>query len=213
MTFESLRHPNIVTYIGACTKEESKLCVLQELCSQGSLSLYLFSKSLGESLSKRLEIAIGIALGMEYLHSFVPPLLHRDLCPEHILIDEFGTPKIANFSLSRLKADKMTIRVGSARYMAPEVILSETYTEKADVYSFGVILWEVITKQKPFEYLADNQIILEVGAKKRTLKIPEDCHRAIGRLIQRCTDHEPTLRPIFKEIIFELRDFLKKIHP
>jgi serine/threonine protein kinase len=148
---ESLRHPNIVMFMGACTKSPGNLAIVLEFCKNNCLWALLQDLRIPLSWEKRLELAIGVAKGMQYLHSFNVPVLHRDLKSLNVLLDEYYTPKIADFGWTRLLADKMTLKVGTFQWMAPEVILTKTYTEKADIYSFGIILWEIASREPPFK--------------------------------------------------------------
>lgn len=88
---------------------------------------------------------------MHYLHSFKTPVLHRDLKSLNVLLDDHFIPKITDFGWTRLIAEKMTASVGTFQWMAPEVIRSKSYTEKADVYSFGIILWEIASREPPYK--------------------------------------------------------------
>ncbi len=148
---ESLRHPNIVMFMGACTKSPGNLAIVLEFCKNNCLWALLQDLRIPLSWEKRLELAIGVAKGMMYLHSFAVPVLHRDLKSLNVLLDEYYTPKIADFGWTRLLAEKMTLKVGTFQWMAPEVILTKTYTEKADVYSFGIILWEIASREPPYK--------------------------------------------------------------
>ena len=148
---ESLRHPNIVMFMGACTKSPGNLAIVLEFCKNNCLWALLQDLRIPLSWEKRYELAIGVAKGMQYLHSFSVPVLHRDLKSLNVLLDEYYTPKIADFGWTRLLAEKMTLKVGTFQWMAPEVIVSKHYTEKADVYSFGIILWEIASREPPFK--------------------------------------------------------------
>lgn len=146
---ESLRHPNIVLFYGACVKYPDLALVL-EFCERKSLMNLLADKSVPLSWMDKRRIALEIARGMNYLHSFQPPIIHRDLKSLNVLIDEHLRAKIGDFGWTRPKADKMTAKIGTFQWMAPEVITSESYSEKADVYSFGIILWEIATREPPY---------------------------------------------------------------
>ena len=86
---------------------------------------------------------IDIAKGMNYLHLFIPPIIHRDLKSLNILIDSSFRAKLADFGGTRQRADYMTNKIGTFQWMAPEVIQGNSYDELADVYSYGIILWEI----------------------------------------------------------------------
>lgn len=147
---ESLRHPNIVMFLGACTKFPNLGLVL-EYCPNKSLWNLLKNKNIILHWEDRRRLAIDIAKGMNYLHSFEIPVLHRDLKSLNILIDDSYRPKIADFGWTRLKADRMTEKIGTFQWMAPEVLKTNTYTEKADVFSFGIILWEMASREPPYK--------------------------------------------------------------
>lgn len=88
---------------------------------------------------------------MNYLHSFSIPIIHRDLKSLNILIDESYRAKLADFGWTRLMGKRMTRQIGTFQWMAPEVIIGENYSEKADVYSFGIILWEIASRDPPYK--------------------------------------------------------------
>jgi serine/threonine protein kinase len=103
-------------------------------------------------ISARVRMVQGIALGLAYLHSQQPaPILHRDLKSSNVLIDEAWNAKLADFGLARIKQENATMtRCGRPAWTAPEVVKRERYTEQADVYSLGVVMWEVATRKLPF---------------------------------------------------------------
>ncbi len=146
---ESLRHPNIVMFLGASTKFPHLALVL-EYCTHKSLWSVLHNPKIALPWDKRKRIALEIARGMNYLHLFKPPIMHRDLKSLNILIDDSFTAKIADFGWTRVKAKEMTEKIGTWQWMAPEVIDTRIYTEKADVYSYGIILWEIASRSPPY---------------------------------------------------------------
>lgn len=147
---ESLRHPNIVMFLGACTKFPN-LAIVLEYCPNKSLWSLLQHDNIILSWNERKRLSLEIARGMNYLHCFPTPIIHRDLKSLNILIDEAFRAKIADFGWTRLKSDRMTNRIGTFQWMAPEVINGEKYSEKADVFSYGIILWEIASREPPYK--------------------------------------------------------------
>ncbi len=148
-------------------------------------------------------VASGTARGMCYLHSGSPPVLHRDLKSANILLDESYTAKLADFGLSRLKAVRsgMTGNCGTVQWMAPEVLCSEDYAEPADVYSFGIILWEMLTQECPYEGMTPIQCALAVLNQNYRPEIPAWCPQSFRALIKDCVERDPKTRPTFPQIL------------
>ena len=94
--------------------------------------------------------------------------------------------------------------------MAPEVIRTKHYSEKADVYSYGIILWEIASREPPYKNMKGTYVILEVVNKNLRPAIPSKCPKSFARLIKRCWNKEPNLRPNFKDIIHELKALKSK---
>ena len=131
---KTLRHPNILLFLGAFSGHMGN-CILTEYMAEGSLFDLLKDKSKYLSDAQKIQLAKDIANGMLYLHSFNPPIIHRDLKSPNVLVDESGTAKVADFGVARFKAqdDKtMTTKQGTVAWMAPEVFEGQTYTELAD---------------------------------------------------------------------------------
>jgi serine/threonine protein kinase len=151
-------------------------------------------------------VARGAARGMAYLHSGNPPVLHRDLKSANILLDESYTAKVCDFGLSRLKAQEsnMTGNCGTVQWMAPEVLSNEAYNEKADVYSYGIICWELLTAECPFDGMTPIQCALAVLNRNDRPEIPKWCPPALQALIRSCVKKDPNLRPTFEQIIVTL---------
>jgi hypothetical protein len=148
-------------------------------------------------------VAAGTARGMCYLHSGNPPVLHRDLKSANILLDESYTAKLADFGLSRLKAVRsgMTGNCGTVQWMAPEVLCSEDYAEPADVYSFGIILWEMLTQECPYEGMTPIQCALAVLNQNHRPVIPGWCPQSFRALIKNCVERDPKSRPTFAQVL------------
>lgn len=137
---EAVRHPNIVMFLGACTKPPN-YSIVMEYCQKGSLWSLLQNTTIPLPWEERKRIAIEIARAVLYLHLCNPPILHRDLKSLNILLDENLHVKIADFGWTKTLDKYMTSKIGTYQWMAPEVIGSPNYSEKADVFSYSIILW------------------------------------------------------------------------
>ncbi|XP_051118129.1 probable serine/threonine-protein kinase PBL22 [Andrographis paniculata] len=159
-----LHHPNLVNLIGYCADGEQRLLVYQFM-PMGSLENHLFDLEPGRkplSWSTRLKIAVGAARGLEYLHCQTsPPVIYRDLKSSNILLDEDFNVKLSDFGLAKLgpvgdKTHVSTRVVGTYGYCAPEYAMSGKLTLKSDIYSFGVVLLELITGRKAIDFSRRN---------------------------------------------------------
>ena len=146
---EVIRHPNIVMFLGACT-QTPHLCIVLEYCSRGSLWSLLHDNHIKMSWEYRKKFALDIAKGVYYLHTNKQPILHRDLKSLNVLLDHALNCKLADFGWTRVIDKVMTSKIGTYQWMAPEVIRGYKYSEKADVFSFGIILWELATRKPPY---------------------------------------------------------------
>ncbi|KAI5578337.1 hypothetical protein BDE02_08G021400 [Populus trichocarpa] len=207
-----LRHPNIVLFMGAVTQPPN-LSIVMEYLSRGSLHKLLHMNDAASILDerRRLNMAYDVAKGMNYLHQFRPPIVHRDLKSLNLLVDSTYTVKICDFGLSRSKAKtyiSSTNAAGRPEWMAPEVLRNERSNEKSDVYSFGVILWELMTLQQPWRNLKQAQIIEAVGFMGQRLEIPSSVNPSVAALIDVCLDNEPSKRPPFSYIMETLQGLI-----
>ncbi|KAL0744251.1 hypothetical protein Bca4012_085764 [Brassica carinata] len=142
-----------------------------------------------------------------------PPIVHRDLKSSNLLVDKNWTVKVADFGLSRIKHETyLTSKSGKGtpQWMAPEVLRNESADEKSDIYSFGVVLWELATGKIPWETLNSMQVIGAVGFMNQRLEIPKDIDPRWISLIESCWHSDTKLRPTFQELMEELRDQQRK---
>ncbi|KAL3825805.1 hypothetical protein ACJIZ3_021834 [Penstemon smallii] len=208
-----LRHPNIVLFMGAVT-EPPNLSIVTEYLSRGSLYRLLHKPGAKEVLDerRRLSMAYDIAKGMNYLHKRNPPIVHRDLKSPNLLVDRKYTVKVCDFGLSRLKPNtylSSKSAAGTPEWMAPEVLRDEPSNEKSDLYSFGVILWEIATLQQPWGNLNPAQVVAAVGFKGKRLEIPRDVNPHVAAIIESCWAKEPWKRPSFASIMDSLKALIK----
>jgi len=146
---------------------------------------------------------------MAYLHA--QNILHRDIKSSNIMLTEGYNVKIGDFGLSKQswKNKQFPGRVGTTHWMAPEILRCEDYTEAADVYSYGTILWECLTGYIPYKNLSTTQIIGSVGYGG--IRLP--CNRSpLGRLARSCMSHDEYSRPSFPRIVAKL-SHIAKLNP
>jgi serine/threonine protein kinase len=227
--WSKLTHPCVVSLRGVSMRSGPERLMITEYMGAGSLKDVIQNPTYANVLAHNVnnikyKIARLIAEGMNYLHSYKPlPIIHRDLSSPNIFLDENLNAKIGDFGLSRFVSEngKMTVAVGSCVYMAPEVYRGENYNEKADVYSFGVICWEMWslsdpTQNTPAEMYASEVAIhnkrppFDVVFNKRTqsmiqFQVPEKWKY----LIENCWAADPARRPSFEQIIQFLDTHLK----
>ncbi|XP_073011432.1 serine/threonine-protein kinase STY46-like [Typha latifolia] len=205
-----VRHKNVVQFIGACTKAPS-LCIVTEFMSGGSVYDFLHKQKGVFKLPALLRVAIDVSKGMSYLHQ--NNIIHRDLKAANLLMDENEVVKVADFGVARVKAQSgvMTAETGTYRWMAPEVIEHKPYDHKADVFSFGIVLWELITGKIPYEYLTPLQAAVGVVQKGLRPTIPNNTRPKIANLLEKCWQQDPNERPDFSEILETLQRIAKEV--
>ena len=217
-SFILLHHPYLLLFFGVIA-EPKHLSIITEYCPGGNLHELLFKKKhIDLSWKLRKQFLLQIAIGMNFLHTNNPPILHRDLKSLNIFLTndmkkstDITDVKIADFGLS-IRYEKncnLTERVGTCLWMAPEVIKTQKYTTKADVYSYGIIMWEVCTREMPYDYCSRENILFRVSVKKERpnlTRLPSDTPKEFEELMQKCWEHDPNLRPEFDAIIEFIKD-------
>ncbi|ESQ41155.1 hypothetical protein EUTSA_v10012636mg [Eutrema salsugineum] len=202
-----LRHPNVVLFMGAVTRPPN-FSILTEFLPRGSLYRLLHRPNHQLDEKRRMRMALDVAKGMNYLHTSHPTVVHRDLKSPNLLVDKNWVVKVCDFGLSRMKhhtylSSKST--AGTPEWMAPEVLRNEPANEKCDVYSFGVILWELATSRIPWKGLNPMQVVGAVGFQNRRLEIPDDIDPTVAQIIRECWQMEPHLRPSFTQLMRSLK--------
>ncbi|PUZ61484.1 hypothetical protein GQ55_4G279400 [Panicum hallii var. hallii] len=208
-----LRHPNVVLFMGAVTRVPH-LSIVTEFLPRGSLFRLIHRPNNQLDERRRLRMALDVARGMNYLHNCTPVIVHRDLKSPNLLVDKNWVVKVCDFGLSRIKHNTFLSSrstAGTAEWMAPEVLRNEPSDEKCDVFSYGVILWELCTLLQPWEGMNPMQVVGAVGFQQRRLDIPGSVDPAVAEIIKRCWQTDPRLRPSFSEIMAALRPLLKNM--
>jgi len=193
-----LRHPNVLQVLGVCLDPP---CIVMEYLPKGSLFHLIHNPDVTLEWPVIQKIAVEICRGMAYLHGCTPPLIHRDLKPHNLLVDETWRVKVCDFGLSRfLEAKRDMTACGTPAYAAPEVLRNSAYSVSADVYSFAIVLWELVARQPLYPGMPPFQIIFTVGTQGTRPKIPPKCPLVIAQLIQDCWAEDPASRPSFVEL-------------
>ncbi|XP_053925263.1 mitogen-activated protein kinase kinase kinase 20 isoform X1 [Cuculus canorus] len=198
-----LSHKNIIQFYGAVI-EPPNYGIVTEYASAGSLFDYINSnKSEEMDMDHIMTWATDIAKGMHYLHMEAPvKVIHRDLKSRNVVIAADGVLKICDFGASRFHSHTTHMSlVGTFPWMAPEVIQSLPVSETCDTYSYGVVLWEMLTREVPFKGLEGLQVAWLVVEKNERLTIPSSCPRSFAELMHQCWDADSKKRPSFKQII------------
>lgn len=213
-----LQHPCIVNLKGFSL--HPTMAMVMELLKEGDLNGYINNDKENNPLGwdLRLRIAWDIAKGLAFLHSTNPPLLHRDIKSPNILLASRDpkadvVAKIADFGLTgHIFTDKFAAQKARERevvnpvWLAPEVMREQPYGTAADVYPYGIILWELYARDHPFdefkyEFMTDLENAIKEGVRPT---IPDDCPSDYADFIRLCWDSDPLKRPSFKTIVEEL---------
>jgi len=209
---KALRHPNILQFLGFISDAEA-FGIVTEFMELGSL--YDILKKVRNNKSPPIEdqikmkILSDIARGMHYLHSHEPKILHRDLKSMNVLVSSSYQAKLADMGLSRIVTRRGSMSmsiVGTPHWAAPEIVNKLKYSEKADIWSYGVIVWETVTHQRPYAGLKRQEVISR-GRKGLSPVIPLNCPPFFKELMGSCFQNasfRPSFQIILKDITLEL---------
>ncbi|KAK7493562.1 hypothetical protein BaRGS_00015273 [Batillaria attramentaria] len=211
--FWLLDHINIAALRGVCLQPPN-LCLVMEYAAGGSLNRVLNGRRIPPDIL--VDWALQIANGMHYLHELAPlTLIHRDLKSSNILLKEKvdcddlskKTLKITDFGLAR-EVEKTTrmSAAGTYAWMAPEVIKSSRFSKSSDIWSYGVVLWELLTGETPYKGIDALGVAYGVAINKLTLPIPSTCPSMFSKLMSDCWAQESHERPTFLDIIKRLEE-------
>ena len=230
-----LRHEHIVRFVGACV-EQGRMAILFELCPNTLHQMLYDEPASPPAPAQLLRLLQQVALGVYYLHCFAPPVLHLDLKSANVLIDAHGVAKVCDFGMSRVLAaggdsegegasrrpnepaptppdlpprppsHSTQPALGSPQWAAPELLRGEECAEAADVYSFGILVYEAVARQLPYAGLTLDATIVGVvtGMLPRpalTEREREGWPPAVPALMGRCTVESPAARPPFSAVL------------
>ena len=217
-----VKHPTIICFKGYSPIDfdgKRNITILMDYMKGGSLSELISLEGRGLSPknydnTKRQIILIGISRGMKHLHQL--HIIHRDLKPENILLDDDLQPRITDFGLSKFfdplsSVNQSVSETGTAPYMAPEVIQSDRFNTKADVYAFGILMNEVLSGKRAYSDLLNGskKKINIFSLKQKVCKglrpnIDPNMKKGLKKMIEHCLSENPKERPSFSEIFNKL---------
>jgi len=212
----TIQSPFIVFFFGAVL--EPKLCMVMELCELGSLYHVMNDPKIEFDWPRSLSICRQMVKGVDCLHTHSPQILHRDFKSLNIMVNSRLQCKVGDFGLSRFNTDTQKETLGKMRgtfaYCAPEVYRGEPFSTKADIFSIGIVLWEVIVRcikkeyERPYQEFPnlafDFQIIIQTAKKGLRPTIPPTTPPKFANLIKACWSPEVASRPSCTEIITAL---------
>lgn len=210
-------HGWIFTAIGSFPSvTPPQLSIVMEYCELGTLR-ELLDREKDLTLAKRIILAVEAARGLYRLHhSETPSELHRNISSTSFLVTKDYNVKLAGFELSKTQTSisrqtrgKAAERVSSAAYISPQRLenVYNKYDIKAEIYSFGIVLWEIATGKSPFEGCDSKKIYQLVAESRHREPVGEDCPSELQEIIDDCRAYEPSRRPSVKEILKRLSSF------
>ncbi|RHY29809.1 hypothetical protein DYB32_009317 [Aphanomyces invadans] len=217
-----IQHPNIVTFLGFNLSPQNGLVCVSEFMEHGTLRILLDSPKTSAALSWRydkIKFAIEICEALAYMHGQKPPLIHRNIKAGKILLSHTFMAKLSGFGLSRVRIfeDEMTAKIGDIEWSAPELLVDgEDYTEKVDVYSFGIVLTELDTRALPFAevkstlHATDFTNALVTGSIRP--KLSTDCPTVISQIVRHCLQQDPHIRPTSAKVLQMLKEAKTQLH-
>uniref|UniRef100_H3GMR2 Protein kinase domain-containing protein n=1 Tax=Phytophthora ramorum TaxID=164328 RepID=H3GMR2_PHYRM len=224
----SMDHPHIVTFVGVAWDSLSDLCVVLEFMDGGDLrsllNQYEATKHPVGIDREKATIALHVCHALTYLHSLIPPIIHRDLKSRNILLNQAKEAKVTDFGISRERLDQtMTAGVGTSLWMAPEVMLGEQYGVKADIFSFGVVLSELDVHTLPYSQakqrsldtngrkMADATLLQKITAGEVHVEFSASNPKALVELGYACVSVDPADRPSSAEALYRLQVILQEL--
>ncbi|XP_028270238.1 mixed lineage kinase domain-like protein [Parambassis ranga] len=206
-TMKQFQSPNILRMYGICIEDERdarpipQFLIIVDYCEKGSLRQVLDSECLSWTMKARM--CLDAARGLYRLHQTEEKSkVHGCINSSKFLVDKDYKVKLAGFELSKTESslrrttkDKTEIR--SLCYSSPNMLssLNNIYSKECEIYSFGIVLWEVATRKKPFDGLTDEEILQKVGQENYKEDLPDDCPEALGQLINECRAYDGFQRP------------------
>jgi serine/threonine protein kinase len=206
-------HQNVVHLFGICIHKDHYYIVMEFLKGGDLLSMLRRAarrRPLNEQ--QRIRIALSIASGMLHLHA--ENILHRDLAARNVLLSRDGDIRISDFGMSHQAAadaeSRIAAEVGPIRWMSPESLAKGVYSAKTDIFSFGILLWEIMSDGKiPMDDVPLKELALKRRDDNMIPELPENASPVLASLYKQCCAKKPNDRPTFKAVVKSLSDYLQ----
>jgi serine/threonine protein kinase len=209
----NLQHQNLIQVYAICTATDSAFFVT-EFMKYGNLTEYLSGDGKGTTISQLINMSLQIAAGMAYLE--IKDIIHRNLAAKNVMVGEDFMCKLADFGLAINKHTKVDIySLGTKRkfpikWTAPEAAMYLKFSTKSDVWSFGILLWEIITYGRfPYPDMTNAEVLSSVEKGYRLLR-PVNCPDNLFSIMKECWSQDPNIRPTFEALTMKLDNLVKE---
>ncbi|XP_075884822.1 mixed lineage kinase domain-like protein [Nelusetta ayraudi] len=224
-TMKRFESPNILRMFGICVQDEDgpnpHFLIVMEYCEKGSLREVLKSSDCKLPWTRKAKMCLGAALGLYRLHQTgQEPKVHGCINSSKFLVSKGYTIKLGGFELPKtelsLKSNRSKEEVRSVCYTSPQKLanIHSKYTNESDIYSFGIVMWEIAAREKPFKDLKDMEILEKVNNKEQcTVKepLPDDCPKELEQLINDCRAYSDFERPSAGVLVDKLRSLVAQL--
>lgn len=198
---KKLHHPNLVQLMAVCSREQP-VYIITELMENGDLLNYLRQDKVGQ-VDILIDMAVQVCTGMQYLET--KNFIHRDLAARNVLVGKDSIVKVADFGMSKVVTNtEYKAQEGAkfpVKWAAPEVAQSSKFSTKSDVWSFGILLWEIMSKGcVPYPGMNNTEVLREVNHRGYRMQAPAGCSPSVHRVMLDCWEHSPDNRPHFVDV-------------
>eukprot|EP00301_Raphidiophrys_heterophryoidea_P003332 c11508_g2_i1.p1 GENE.c11508_g2_i1~~c11508_g2_i1.p1 ORF type:complete len:675 (-),score=178.75 c11508_g2_i1:33-2057(-) len=218
--YERLRHVRVMQLVGVCVRPPD-VCMVCELCES---SLHTHIHSLPLNVHTKMKLSVQVCEAVMFIHTLCPPLIHRDIKSHNFLITSTGDCKLSDFGTSKefhehsstatTRERAMTKMIGSLHWMSPEVLSgSDHYDLKADIFSLGIVIWEIWAQEDPYQHIVEKRVIAsQIISGLRPNSAYLCCPPQVRTLIESMWHHDPTQRPSALEAFETIKELEKQFH-